>query len=104
MRPSGWMHRQGSDVVLYVKLLPNARRDEILGVRDGALLVKVAAPPLEGRANRRLSELLATAFGVPKSRVLLERGAGSRHKCLRIKEPGKLPEQLINMDLQSIPT
>jgi uncharacterized protein (TIGR00251 family) len=88
------MRREGSDVVLYVKLTPNARRDEILGVRDGALLVKVAAPPAEGRANRRLSEVLAQAFGVPKSRVLLERGAGSRHKCLRIKDPGRWPQEL----------
>ncbi len=60
----------------------------------GCLKVRLTAPPVEGKANEHLIAYLARLFGVPKNRVILERGGASRHKQLRILSPQKLPENL----------
>jgi uncharacterized protein (TIGR00251 family) len=70
---------------LKVRLQPRAARDEIVGERAGALLVRLTAPPIEGRANEALCRLLARRLGVPPTRVTLLRGAKSRDKVIRIE-------------------
>ncbi len=67
-----------------VRLQPRAHRDELLGLRDGVLIARVSAPPLDGRANRALCRLLARRLAVAPSRVVLVRGERSREKMLRI--------------------
>ena len=69
---------------LDVRVIPRAARDELAGLRDGRLLVRVTAPPLDGRANAAVCALLAKAAGVPKGAVCVVRGAGSRDKRVRI--------------------
>jgi len=69
---------------LDVRVIPRAARDELAGVRDGRLLVRVTAPPLEGRANAAVCALLAKAAGVPKGAVSVVRGESSRDKRVRI--------------------
>ncbi|MGH2367303.1 MAG: DUF167 domain-containing protein, partial [Chloroflexota bacterium] len=49
----------GADVILAVYVTPRAGRSEVVGERDGALWVRLAAPPVEGAANRALVDLLA---------------------------------------------
>jgi uncharacterized protein len=71
-------------VELEVRVIPRARRDELAGERDGRLLVRVTAPPLEGRANAAVCELIAKAAGVPKTSVAVIRGERSRDKLVRI--------------------
>ncbi len=68
-----------------VRLQPRAARDEIVGVRDGALMVRVSAPPVQGRANEALCRLIAARAGVAKSRVSVARGAGSRDKLVSVE-------------------
>jgi uncharacterized protein len=70
---------------LKVRLQPRARRDEILGERGGALLVRLTAPPVEGRANEALCRLLARRLGVAPTSVTLIRGARSRDKVVRVE-------------------
>jgi uncharacterized protein (TIGR00251 family) len=72
------------DGTIAVRVQPRARRDEIAGVRDGRLLVRVTAPPLEGRANDALRRLLARYLGVAPSRLSIASGAGSRDKVVRV--------------------
>lgn len=67
-----------------MRAIPRASRDELAGVRDGRLLVRVTAPPLDGRANAAVCALLAKAIGVPKSAVSVVRGEASRDKRVRI--------------------
>lgn len=69
---------------LRVRVQPRARRAEIVGWREGALRVRVTAPPVEGEANAALSALLAGALGVRASAVTLVRGARGRDKLVRI--------------------
>jgi len=87
----GFYSWQGDDLLLRVYLQPRASRDEIVGPHGDALKIRVAAPPVEGKANRRLGEFLADQFGVPPSRVELHKGHGSRIKLWRIRQPRRLP-------------
>jgi uncharacterized protein (TIGR00251 family) len=68
-----------------VRVQPRARRDEIVGERDGVLVVRVAAPPLEGRANDAVCRLLAKRAGVGRTRVTVLQGERSRDKLVRIE-------------------
>jgi uncharacterized protein len=70
-----------------IRVQPRAGRDELTGVRDGRLLVRVTAPPLEGRANAAACALIAKAAGVPKSRVSVIQGEHARDKLVRIDAP-----------------
>jgi uncharacterized protein len=79
-----WIGRSGAGIVVEVKAVPGASRSEVAGLRDGALLVHVAAPPEKGKANEELRACLAKALGIPKSAVELISGAGSRRKRLAL--------------------
>jgi uncharacterized protein len=67
-----------------VRVQPRARRNEIAGERDGALLVRVTAPPVEGKANDAVRKLLAKRLGLPASRVSVARGGASRDKLVEV--------------------
>jgi uncharacterized protein (TIGR00251 family) len=68
-----------------VRVRAGAHRDEVVGVLDGVLLVRVAAPAHEGRANRALCRLLADRLAVAPSRVEIVRGRRSREKLVEIE-------------------
>lgn len=70
---------------LVVHVTPRAARDGIVGWRpDGALSVRVTAPPVDGAANERVIELVAQALGVARRQVVLMAGTASRIKRLRV--------------------
>jgi uncharacterized protein (TIGR00251 family) len=75
-----------------VRLQPRAGKDEISGVRDGVLLARVAAPPVDGRANQAVCKLIARRAGVAPTRVTVVRGEKSRDKVIRVEgvEPAQL--------------
>ena len=81
-----------SDARIQVHLRPRAHRDELLGVRDGVLIARVSAPPVDGRANESLCRLIASAAGVARSRVAVVRGERSREKLVEVR--GLAREQL----------
>jgi uncharacterized protein (TIGR00251 family) len=70
---------------LAVRVQPRARRDEIAGERAGALLVRVTAPPVEGRANEALCKLVAKRLKIAPGRVSVVRGAASRDKVVEVE-------------------
>jgi uncharacterized protein (TIGR00251 family) len=83
-------------VKLHVRATPNARRSEVIGWEDGAqagriLRVRIAAPPVEGKANSALTDFLAKTLGLPKSMVILEKGGSSRFKSFQIPDGTPLP-------------
>ena len=71
-----------------VKVTPRASRDEIVGMRDGALAVRVTAPPVDDAANRAVIKLIAKRAGVARSRVRIARGARGRRKRIEIDDAG----------------
>jgi uncharacterized protein len=68
-----------------VRLRPRGHADELLGLVDGVLQAKVAAPPVDGRANKALCRLVAKRAGVAPSRVKVVRGEKSRDKVLLVE-------------------
>jgi uncharacterized protein (TIGR00251 family) len=71
-----------------VRLQPRARANEIVGERDGVVLARVTAPPLQGRANDALRRLIARQARVGVGRVEIVRGATARHKLVRVRGVG----------------
>jgi uncharacterized protein len=74
------LKREGS-LVIEVKVLPRAAKSEVTGLlADGTVKAKVAAIPEKGKANEELRVLLASYFGLPKSKVRILSGETSQHK------------------------
>lgn len=82
--------KDGTVVSAFVQ--PKAAKDSVAGVQGDALRVKVKAPPVDGKANRAVEDLLAGLLGVPRSEVEVVTGHGSRHK--RISVRGIAPEDV----------
>lgn len=70
-----------------MSVVPNARRTGVDGLHDGALRVRLAAPPVEGQANARLLAWLAGELGCAKRDLVLLRGGAARRKLLAIALP-----------------
>lgn len=68
-----------------MRLQPRAGRDEILGERDGRVIIRVSAPPVDGRANLALCAFIAARSGVSKRAVQVLRGEASRDKLVRVE-------------------
>jgi uncharacterized protein (TIGR00251 family) len=71
-------------VTLRLRVIPRAAKNALAGERDGALVVRLTAPPVEGAANDALLRFLSKALQVPRSAVTLVRGETSRDKVVRI--------------------
>ena len=69
---------------IVVRVVPRASKSEIVGMHDGALKVRIAAPPVDGAANVELIRLLSKAFGVNKSSVEILSGDSSKTKRIRV--------------------
>lgn len=81
-----WLRADGDGVVLTLHIQPGAKRSECAGTHGEALKIRLAAPPIEGRANAALIAFIAKTLDVPKSRVELVSGETSRAKRVRIEE------------------
>lgn len=79
-----------ADTLLRVRVQPGSKRDELAGRREGALVIRVTAPPVDGRANKAACKFLAALAGIPASRVEVIRGATRRDKVIRLNglDPG----------------
>ena len=76
-------HKEG--VVLLVKVVPRASRSEFLGVLDGRIKIRIAAPPVDSAANEELIRLLARTLQCPKSQIRLLQGRTARTKNLLVR-------------------
>jgi uncharacterized protein (TIGR00251 family) len=71
-------------IIINVRVVPRAGKAGPSGVRGGALLVRLHAPPVEGAANAELVEVLAATLGVPKRAVAIVAGERSRQKRVQV--------------------
>jgi uncharacterized protein (TIGR00251 family) len=85
--PVPWRREDGDTLLLSLHVQPGAKRTEVVGRHGDALKVRLAAPPVDGKANAELLRFLAAAFGVPLRNVTLLRGETSRQKTVRIEHP-----------------
>jgi uncharacterized protein len=72
-------------IIIEVKVDPRSSRNEIVGVVDKTVRIKLTAPPVEGAANEQLIKLLAERFDIRKSDVIIMKGESSRHKLIKLK-------------------
>jgi hypothetical protein len=86
--PRSWLREDGDGVVLSLHIQPGAKRTEMAGLHGEALKIRLAAPPVDGKANDALVAFLAKTLGVPKSRVELVSGQTSRTKRVRVAGVG----------------
>lgn len=70
---------------LKLKITPGAKKDQVLGWEGDTLRLKVAAPPVEGKANRQVEALLAELLGLKKRQVKIVKGEKSRDKTAAIE-------------------
>ena len=82
---------RGEVLRLKVCAQPRASRNELAGVQDGRLRVRVTAAPADGAANDQARRLIARAFGVSVSKVTLQSGARHRNKLFLVLAPSHLP-------------
>ena len=73
-----------SKVEISVRVHPNSARNEVVGVSEGIWRVRVAAPPVKGKANKELIAFLSQLLGVGKSQIDILRGHTSRNKVISI--------------------
>lgn len=87
-----WLTEAPDRLFLSLHVQPGAKRTEVTGTHGEALKVRLAAPPIDGKANEELIRFLAEAFGVPKRRVELLNGEASRKKRVVIHAPTFRPD------------
>lgn len=94
----GWCRRTDEGWLLEVYVQPGAKNSALAGEHDGALKIRIASPPLEGRANAALQQFIARQTGVPKSAVRIVSGASSRRKRVLIAAAGADVDSLLPGD------
>jgi uncharacterized protein (TIGR00251 family) len=77
--------RAVSQATLSVRVIPRAPRTRVDGERGGAILIRLAAPPVDGAANDALIAFLAETLGLPRRNITLVAGEASRDKRVRIE-------------------
>jgi len=83
------IHEKKDGVTIECRVSPRAGRSTIKGVRDGILQVALAAPPVDGRANEALIELLSEKLSIPKFRISIISGEKIRNKVVLIQGTSK---------------
>ncbi len=98
-----WFQWDKDDLILHLRLQPKASKDEWVGTYQDAYKIRITAPPIDGKANQYLIAFLAKQFKVAKKAVIVESGALSRHKRVRIKSPTKIPQGLTELQHNKTP-
>ena len=80
-----------------VQAHPGARRNEVMRCVDGVWHIRVAAPPVEGKANKMLVDYLSEVLNVPKSRISIDKGATGKRKFIEVEG---LTEESLNTRLK----
>ena len=90
-----WWTQQTNSIRLTLHIQPGAKKTEIAGEHGDALKIRLAAPPVDGKANQALLSYLATRFGVPQRQVVLKQGETSRRKVVEISGSSVAPDSLL---------
>ncbi len=95
-----WLVADGDGVALRLHIQPGAKKTEVAGLHGEALKIRLAAPPVDGKANACLLAFLADQLGVAKSAVSLISGESSRAKRVHIRgiEPASIKNVFLICD------
>ena len=84
-----YVHRHAEGIVLELYIQPNARHTAIAGEHDCRLKIKLARPPVAGKANAELRKFLANTFVISKSQITIQTGERDRRKRILLKKAGE---------------
>jgi len=73
-----------NSINIQVQIQPKSSKDQIIGIHNGRLKIKISAPPVDGKANQALIEFMSKVLGVSKSKVEIVKGHTSKLKTLKI--------------------
>ena len=79
------MSISGNKAKVLLRVYPNAVKNEVVGFTGGMLRVKVAAPPIKGKANKALVTFLSQLLGVDKGKVNITKGHTTRNKVVAVE-------------------
>lgn len=79
-----WIHETAKGLLLPVRAVPRASKNEIQGVHGDALKVRLQAPPVEGKANEALIRFFSDALDIPRSQISIASGETGRNKAILI--------------------
>jgi uncharacterized protein len=94
---NSWARRVPEGWLLAVHAQPGAKRSEVAGLHGDALKLRIAAPPLEGRANEELTAFVAASLGVPRKSVTVVKGGASRRKTVLVSAREADPARLLRL-------
>jgi hypothetical protein len=83
-KKTDWFVANGDCITLSLHVQPGAKKSSLAGLHGDALKIRLAAPPIEGRANEALLKFIAALFRVPVRNVYLKQGEQSRHKRVEV--------------------
>lgn len=84
-RDTPFVHESAGGITLQVRVQPNAPRDEVSGVFDGRLRIRLTSPPVEGAANKACIRFLSKRLGIAKTRISILSGEHNRNKVIGIR-------------------
>ena len=93
--PHPWFRVHDDVLTVTLHVQPGAKRTGIVGLHGNALKIKLASPPVEGKANEALLRYIAGRFAVPLRNVELKQGGQSRHKIVAVSGSKIGPESLL---------
>lgn len=83
---------EGDDLILGLYIQTKACKDEVVGLYDGRLKVRITAPPIDGKANQHLIRYLSRCFEVPPSSIKLLQGNSNKRKKILVSRPKIIPD------------
>lgn len=89
------IREEKNGVSFRLRVQPRSYRNQVAGFLDGALKVRLTAPPVDGEANEACREFLAGLLGVPRSNVSIIAGNTGRNKVVRVE--GVTPEKVLGV-------
>lgn len=89
-----WMNEIPNGIDIKVRAVPRASKNEVQGIHDDELKVRLTTPPVDGKANQALVKFLSKTLKISKAQIELTQGETSRHKTIRIS--GITPQEFIN--------
>ncbi len=93
--PTPWLARTATGWTIAVHVQPGAKRSAVAGQHGDRLKLRIAAPPVEGRANTAVIAFVAERLGVPRAQVSIARGERSRDKLIAVATSDCDPARLL---------
>jgi len=92
---SRWFRKTDQGWLISVHAQPGTKKSAVAGLHGESLKIRVAAPPVEGKANAALTAFVAGALGLPRRSVRIVKGESSREKLLLVADSAADPARLL---------